>query len=143
VQNSNILDYKDLLLAVPFFLLIILISHLVKKRYIKQYYEYKYFVVGIVFKLLGVTCFCLIYVFYYGGGDTVNYFMGARAVGNLLIQDFDKGIVMLFNSDSPFNSLESFNSGTGFPLYYMWKDPNTFIVSRLSAPLFILVSNHF
>tara|TARA_B100001287_G_scaffold116243_1_gene97799 strand:- start:935 stop:2287 length:1353 start_codon:yes stop_codon:yes gene_type:complete len=138
VQNSNLLDFSDLLLAIPFFLLIILISYLIKEKYINRYSEYKYFVPGIIIKILGVICFCLIYVFYYGGGDTINYFLGTKAVGNLLLQDINKGIVMLFNTNSPFNSLESFNSGTGYPLYYMWKDPNTFIVSRLSAPLYIL-----
>ena len=63
MQKLNILDYNDILLAVPFFLLIILIANLIKSYYIERLPEYKYFVVGIVFKLLGVTCFCLIYVF--------------------------------------------------------------------------------
>tara|TARA_B100001287_G_scaffold116244_1_gene97803 strand:- start:935 stop:2287 length:1353 start_codon:yes stop_codon:yes gene_type:complete len=143
VQNSNFLDFKDVLLAIPFFLLIILISFLIKAKYIDRYSEYKYFVPGIIFKILGVICFCLVYVFYYKGGDTLNYFLGAKALGNLLIQDFDKGLNILLNTSSPYNSWNSFNIQTGYPRHYMWKDANTFIVSRLSAPLYIIGLNSF
>ena len=115
MQDSNLyIDFIDLLIALPFFLLIIFISNLIKRRYIKQHSEYKYFVTGIIFKILGVTCFCLIYVFYYKGGDTVNYFRGTEAVGNLLLQDINRGFAVLFNTKSHLNSLDSFNSITGW-----------------------------
>ena len=54
--------------------------------------------------------FCIIYLFYYEGGDTVNYFKGTKAIANLLEQDFEKGLAVLFNTDSYFNSWQSFNN---------------------------------
>jgi len=82
-------------------------------------------------------------LFYYGNGDTLVYFQGAKALGNLLIQDFSKGLSVLFNTDSYYNSLSSFNYETGFPPSHYFADKNTFLVCRLSAPLYILGSKSF
>jgi len=93
--------------------------------------------------MLGVLIFCLVYVFYYKGGDTVNYFIGAKALSNLLIVDFKSGFEILINSDSPYNSIYSFNNSTGIPPHYMWKDPNTFSVCRFTSILVLLSNGSF
>ncbi|MFL2589897.1 MAG: hypothetical protein ACJ0QS_07540 [Parvicellaceae bacterium] len=118
--------------------IILLACSRIKSKNIIQFPEYKYFKKGLVFKLLGVSAFMSIYLFYYEGGDTINYFKGARAVGNLLLEDFEKGIAVLFNTSSSYNHLSSFNSSSGYPAHYMWRDPSTFSVSRYSA-LFCLI----
>ena len=98
-----VFTYFDIVLVPIYLLLILLISTRIKSKYIAQFAEYKYFTKGILFKLLGVSAFISIYLFYYGGGDTINYFRGAKAVGNLLVEDYEKGIDVLFNisNDSP------------------------------------------
>ena len=115
----------------------------IRSRNIQKFSEYKYFIQGLIFKLIGVSAFFLVYLFYYEGGDTANYFLGTQAIGNLLIQDFEKGYHVLFNTNSAFNSWGSFNSGTGFPPHYMWKDPNTFSVCRFTTPFYFLGSQSF
>jgi len=137
------LTYFDILLVPIYLILIILISSRIKSKNIAQFPEYKYFTKGLVFKLLGVSMFISIYLFYYEGGDTINYFKGARAVGNLLIEDFEKGIAVLFNTSSNYNHLSSFNSITGYPAHYMWRDPSTFSVSRYSALFYLLGAKSF
>ena len=128
----------------PIYLAIILIvCARIKSKNIAHFPEYKYFTKGISFKLLGVSAFMSIYLFYYGGGDTINYFKGAKAVGNLLLEDFEKGIAVLFNTSSHYNHLSSFNSNTGYPQYYMWKDSSTFSVSRYSALFYLLGAKRF
>ena len=128
----------------PIYLVIILIvCSRIKSKNITQFQEYKYFTKGLVFKLLGVSAFTSIYLFYYGGGDTINYFKGAKAVGNLLLEDFEKGSAVLFNTSSNYNHLSSFNSITGYPAHYMWRDPSTFSVSRYSALFYLLGTKSF
>ena len=119
-------------------ILILLISTSIKSKNIAKLPEYKYFTKGLVFKLLGVSAFLSIYLFYYGGGDTVSYFIGSRAVGNLIFEDFEKGTAVLFNTSSPYNHFSSFNSTTGWPTSYMWRDSSTFSVSRYSALFYLL-----
>ena len=144
MQSTNDFISQDELLLVPLYILLIfIVSSVVRALYVKKYDEYKYFNYGLLFKLLGVTGFCAIYLFYYEGGDTVNYFLGTQAVGNLIEQDFKKGLAVLFNTDSYFNSWQSFNAGTGYPPHYMWKDPNTFSVSRVTVPFYFLGAKSF
>lgn len=124
-------------------MIILLVCFRIKSKNIAQFPEYKYFIKGIAFKLLGVSAFVSIYLFYYGGGDTVSYFFGARAVGNLILQDFEKGIAVLFNTTSDYNDWASFNKNTRFPAYYMWRDSSTFSVSRYSALFYLIGAKSF
>ena len=137
-----LLNFNDYILAFVFLVLIISIAFLIKNKN-SNIYDYKYFVTGLVVKLTGVSFFMIVYVLYYKGGDTINYFWGCRAISNLIFQDFEKGIDVLFNIDSPNNGTHVFNSSTGWPLKYMWKDSNTFNVCRFSVPFCILGFNSF
>lgn len=135
---TDFITIKELFLVPIYLFFIFFVCYRIKSANIKDIQEYRYFNLGITFKLLGVICFCTIYLYYYGGGDTVNYFLGTKAVCNLIGQDFEKGIEVLLNTNSHLNSWNSFNEGTGFPPHYMWKDANTFSVSRLTVPFYFL-----
>ena len=140
---EGVLTYFDILLVPIYLILIIFICSRIKSKNIAQFPEYKYFTKGIIFKLLGVSAFISIYLFYYGGGDTTSYFLGSKAVGNLLLEDFEKGLAVVFNTSSPYNNFSSFNSTTGWPPSYMWRDPSTFSVSRYSALFYLLGAKSF
>ena len=97
----------------------------------------------LLFKIIGVVSFISIYLFYYDGGDTVNYFLGAKSLGNLLLHNYEKSFHILFNTNSHLNSYASFNPSTTYPPAYMWKDQNTFSVCRFTAPLYLISSKSF
>ena len=134
---------EDLILVPLYLFVIIGLARLIKSNNINQHPEYKYFVKGLWFKIIGVIAFVSIYLFYYGGGDTITYFRGSRALGNLLIQDFSKGFAVLFNTDSYYNSFSSFNYETGFPPWHYFDNKNTFFICRLTALLYLLGSKSF
>ena len=137
------ISIEDLVLVPLYLFVIIGLARLIKSNNIKQHPEYSYFVKGVWFKLIGASAFISIYLFYYGGGDTTVYFKGAKALGNLLIQDFSKGFAVLFDTNSYKNSYNSFNYETGFPPLHYFRGKNTFLICRLSAPLCILGSKSF
>ena len=139
----KVLTYFDLLLVPIYLVIILIVCSIIKSKKIAQFPEYKYFTKGIVFKLLGVSAFISIYLFYYGGGDTIYYFLGSKAVANLFLESFEKGFAVLFNTNSYYNSFSSFNSVTGYPIKGWFLDKNTFLVCRLSAPLYFLGSKSF
>jgi hypothetical protein len=138
-----VISLYDLILAPLYLFVIIGLARLIKSNNINQHPEYKYFVKGLWFKIIGVIAFVSIYLFYYGGGDTITYFRGSRALGNLLIQDFSKGFAVLFNTDSYYNSFSSFNYETGFPPWHYFDNKNTFFICRLTALLYLLGSKSF
>jgi hypothetical protein len=137
------ISINDLILVPIYLIFIFGFARLIKSNNIEKYPEYRYFVKGLWFKIIGVSFFISIYLFYYGGGDTVYYFLGAKAIANLFFQNFSKGIAVLFNTNSYYNSFSSFNSGTGYPILGWFNDKNTFLVCRLSAPLYLLGSKSF
>ena len=137
------ISIEDLILLPLYLFVIIGIARFIKSNNINQYPEYKYFVKGLWFKIIGVSAFISIYLFYYGGGDTLAYFRGAKCLGNLLLQDFSKGFAILFNTNSYENSYSSFNYETGFPHSHYFANKNTFLVCRLSAPLYLLGAKSF
>ena len=137
------ISINDLILVPIYLIFIFGFARWIKSNNIEKYPEYRYFVKGLWFKIFGVSAFIFIYLFYYGGGDTNAYFRGAKAVGNLLMQDLSKGLAVLFNTNSYYNSLSSFNYETGSPPIHYFADKNTFLVCRLSAPLYILGSKSF
>ena len=140
---GGILTYFDIVLVPIYLAIILIVCARIKSKNIAHFPEYKYFTKGIFFKLLGVSAFMSIYLFYYDGGDTVGYFSGSRAVGNLIFEDFEKGCAILFNTEGPYNHFSSFNSNTGWPTTYMWRDPSTFSVSRYSALFYLLGAKSF
>jgi hypothetical protein len=133
-------DIFDLLL-VPFYLLIIyLVANNISKKNINKYPEYKYFKKGIYIKLIGVSLFLIFYTLYYPTGDTISYYEGSRSLARLLFQDFNKGLQILFNTDSIYNSINSFNYQTGRPPFYIFRDTKTFNVCRFSIVFYLLGS---
>ena len=126
-------------LIIPLFIGLIFSVAIIIRNRNKNILDYNYLIIGLSLKILGVLLFNLAYIYYYGGGDTISYFIGAKALSNLLIYDFNKGFDVLLNIDSLQNNISSFNANTGWPPQYMWIDSNTFSVCRFSS-IFCLIS---
>lgn len=128
-----LITHWDILLT-PFYLLVIyLAAGAVSRQKIKLFPSYRYFIPGLFAKVVGAIALCLIYQFYYSGGDTTNYFESSRAMLNMLVKDpgifFD---VWLLDNRTPEN-LSYFDMETGYPIY--WNDRHSFFVVRLVVPL--------
>jgi hypothetical protein len=139
---TNYISFIDLLL-VPIYLIVI---YLISSRIVsnnKKIIDYKFFQKGLFLKFLGVLLFCVLYLFYYGGGDTINYFKGVQSLVFLLIETPEYGVQGIFNYGIGSKYWDVYNESTGKPPYYMWKDPNTFSVCRFTAFLYILGSGRF
>jgi len=133
-----ILTVWDLILTPICLLVIYLISNNIKNRNIRFNPIYKYYLPGLFAKIFGGIAVCLIYVYYYNGGDTISYYRGGIAMVNLLFYNPDHFLsIMLGNVGDESRSF--FNNFTGWPPYYMWKDPKTFFVIRFLC-LIILVT---
>jgi hypothetical protein len=62
--------------------------------YDKKYY--KYFLPALFCKVLGSICLCLIYTYYYDGGDVINYYVSTKMFVNVFLEgDFGKLLDML------------------------------------------------
>jgi len=137
-----ILSVYDILLT-PFYLLVIfLFARRVRNKNIVTNPVYKYYIPGLFAKMVGGIGVCLIYTFYYEGGDTVSYFQGGTAMVNLLFKS-PEGFYSIMLGNIGGESWYLFDYSTGWPPWYMWRDPNTFFVIRFIAPLVLLAFKSF
>ena len=135
---EDYITFWDYILVPIYFGLILFLAAIFKHKYVAMYPEFKYFTWGIFLKLVGVIAFGLVYVYYYEGGDTVNYYDGTLAVANMFTHDFGVFWDIVFMNDLSHTSYLAFDINTGWPHTYMWRDTETFAVSRYAA-LFALV----
>jgi hypothetical protein len=126
------LSIFDLLLP-PFYLIgAFAYGHWITKKKIRTNPEYEYFTKGLMVRVFGAIALGLIYHFYYGGGDTVNYHRTASAYSNLFFKDQpDFWIGLLGNAKGHYFQ---FDESTGYPVYWA-ADSHSFFVVRLLIPI--------
>lgn len=130
----------DLLLTPIYLIFIFFIASYIQHTKIKKQPLYKWYVRGLMVKLLGAVSVCLIYQFYYTGGDTVAYFDTSTVVAKLATRDSN----LFFDVMAGNNSRENLNSVcslVGWPTY--WFDSKAFYVVRLIVPLCLLSFQSF
>jgi hypothetical protein len=95
---------------------------------------YKFYQRGLYFKLFGAFSFCLIYLYYYKGGDTTNYFIGAKAMYNVFWRSPSDYFHILFSINDGY-SWTLFDMDTGYPPTYMFRDSRTYLVMKMTSLL--------
>jgi hypothetical protein len=125
------------LLAVLFIISFVLVQ---KKK--KENPVYKFYMKGLMAKLAGSLIFCFIYLYYYGGGDTTSYFESSMAMAKLFYQSPFKYFEVLFNPPSA-EAHSLFTDKTGYPWSYLYADPKTFMVVKLTSILTVLTGKSY
>src|ERR1051326_1685293 len=130
-----VLSYWDAVVTPFYIIALIFFANAIRSRNETEMPEYRFFPWGLYAKIVGAIAVCLIYTFYYDGGDTVNYFTSTQAFANLLEKDPSSFIRVMIEKPSPEN-FTCFDQNTGFPLY--WWDARSTMVSKLLVPIYYL-----
>ncbi len=115
--------------------------------------EYKYFLTGLMVKVFAGIFFGAIYVFYYGGGDTISYYSSTIPLARLFWENPSDYFSVLLHSTEITEAYSEteweaytfnvFTNSTGIPLSFISHDPKTFMVSKLTSPLLILTGESY
>jgi len=133
----------DFILLPLYIIIIYFIAYKIKSRNIEKRPEYKYYISGLFVKIFGGICVCLIYIYYYKGGDTISYYESALAVSNMLYKSSDVFFSIL-SGDLSKENFSFFDASTSWPPSYIYKDPSTFAVGRFSVPfMFFSFKSYF
>ena len=128
----NFLTTWDFVFTALYVLIIFLIGRNHQKKKIKNDPVYKYYNAGLMMKIFGGIGVCIIYCFYYNGGDTIAYNEGNIAMVNLLFKSPETFFSILLNNRSPEN-WSMFDVSTTYPPTYMYRDTLAFSVIRFSS----------
>ena len=134
------LSIYDLVLPPIYIIVILLIANIVRRKKILKFPEYKYYIPGLIAKIVGGIFVVIIYCFYYYGGDTIAYFESAIALSNLLPKS-PSGFFSILGGNSSWENISLFDSSTGWPMY--WRDPQSFSVVRFTSILTFFAGKSF
>lgn len=122
------MDYRDLFLT-PIYLLFIYLLALWLRRKMADPVTKKYFLPALTAKIIGAISLGLIYQFYYGGGDTFNFFHDSAIIWRSFSEESPFTALGLIFADNQYHpELYKYTSQMHFYI-----DPNTYHVIRLSA----------
>lgn len=138
------IDIYDFLLLPFYFAVILFHAIYVKNKNIKKHDEYRYYVPGVLCKLIGGISVCLIYTYYYTyGGDVTNYFLTAKAYSIVLLEfDFDLFWEML-NYKTYDIYLTGYQKYDGAEVQFANNDFYALFTSVLTMPFCLLGSKTF
>ncbi len=142
MNTSEYIGIKDAFYLLIFLLIVWFLTYMIQSRLKEKFPYYKYFQLIVFLKVLGALSFCLIYLLYYRGGDTISYFDGGHALVNLMFHDFNSFLSIMGNNLTEEN-WSYFTDRTGWPPLYVYNEPNNFVVCRLIVPLLLIGFNRF
>ena len=96
------MDVLDLLLLPVYIALIYAFATNIKSKQSKDPVYQRYFMRGLNYKILGTIGFALIYLLYYKGGDSINYFLAAKPLYALAFSNTSSYLNFAFNSASAY-----------------------------------------
>lgn len=127
-MNNQYFSIVDLIIGPLYLMIIYFISKSVQLRKINDNPSYQYYNYGLFLKLFGGLAVCLIYVFYYGGGDTLNYYSDSVVFSNLFLSHPFEVIKFMFKTD--LSIWYYLSDETGYLMYL--SDPHAVIVVKLT-----------
>lgn len=137
---NEYLSFVDLIVA-PFLLIIF---YIVAKGVYNKNKEldscYKYFIPGLFIKVFGGIAVCLVYVYYYSGGDTLSYFHDNTCAAKLFLKDPLSTMKYTF-SDMDGQLWNAFDTETDWP--YFGYDIHAIYVSKITWILSFITFNSF
>lgn len=131
-MNTNLITPFDIIYSIILIYIILNFAKSIQKKNIVEKSYYKYLTKGLLIKLSGGIFFCLIYLLYYGGGDTTNYFIGVKAVLNVFSDNPLNYFKLLFTSVGP-DLNKFFFDVQSYPPMYMLRDERTMTVIKVTS----------
>jgi hypothetical protein len=126
------LTFVDLIIPPIYFIIFYFVAQSIKMKNLETNSSYRYYYPGLLVKLIASLLICLVYVFYYEGGDTTSYYRDCVAISKCFITHPFQMIKLSISGVDP-EVWYSFNFETEWPIYSY--DEHAFWVDRLVWPL--------
>jgi hypothetical protein len=131
------MELKDLLLTPLYLGLIYALAFAVRGR-VTNVYTRKYFIPALTVKLAGAIALGLIYQFYYGGGDTFNYYSHVTIIYQAFGESFSVGVKLLTSTNKLDPAISRYTANM------FWFGNNTeYFITRIAAVLSLFCFNTY
>ncbi len=129
------MDIFDILLPPIYLLVILFLAYKYKLKHQHEHIAYKYFLPGLIAKIFGAIVLGLVYFYYYGGGDTVNYHFTASALVDVLLSEPKNFSYLYFDNPS---ATEFYLMSAPSNSTFWINDPYAYFVSKCFVPFTLI-----
>ncbi|HRH37723.1 MAG TPA: hypothetical protein PK760_05230, partial [Flavobacteriales bacterium] len=113
-----------------------------KNIHIKKHPEYRFYLWGLIAKIVGGVAFSMIYFYYYAGGDTIAYFYSAVSLSRLAETHPGDYLDVVFGANDAAH-LSLFNDNIGYPFSYVYFDTRSYFLIRIISPIVMLTFHSY
>jgi hypothetical protein len=136
------MDALDFLLLPIYFGLFYLIGSSIAQRNNNNKFYRLYYMRGLRYKMLGSIGFALIYVFYYKGGDSINFFVVIRPLFKLFFSNPSSFFSFVFSYNAQYPG-EAFWEAAQTAAFYLLRGTPSLTVIKVGAFFDVLCLNSF
>ncbi len=140
-MQVNYFSLFQLLPAFLWLIIILVVAQIRKSRYPGE--EGKYYMYNVYVKLFFSLAFVLFFILAYGGGDTIAYYHGTTALNNLFLEDPGLYFDQMLSTPTDSSISQYFNSRTGYPPGWIYREPEGFFVCKVTSLLSFLTFKSF
>ena len=131
-MGSNYISFQDIAIGFLCFLILLIISSNKAKK-IEDIKIKKYYVRNILFKFLFAILFSIVYLVYYGGGDTTAYWDGAITLNKLFFKSPWDYLVHLVSEPTAAIRSMHFDIDTGYPPGWIYRESEAWFICKLGS----------
>lgn len=129
-MKPELFGILDLIIGFGWLILILLVGFYIYLRN-KEKPHFKYFIPHLFFKLGFAFLFALTYTLILSGGDTLAYWEGAVSLNHLFWESPIDYFQEMISTPSAATITDRFNSNTGYPPGWIYKESESFFVSKV------------
>ena len=136
-MKTDYLSISNIFSALLWLIILFVVANYRKNRVentaIKGFYIYNFW-----FKIFMSLVFAIIYIFYFGGGDTTAYWDGGKVLNNLMFDDFGNYLESIMNPPSIELKSFHFNKETGYPPGWIYREEEAWFVCKIISVLSLI-----
>lgn len=133
------MEVIDFILIAVYFILILIVGLFCTEVFYRDKPYRKYFLPALFIKLISALAYAFVYKFYYGAGDTINYYNDASVIYDKLLEDWSAGWTLMTTPARTYN-LETFDA---FQQMFYDAAGSAFFVAKMTTVLSFFTFNNF
>lgn len=137
-----VFDLWDIFIGFAWMLILFAIGFFIKNRNAGQEH-YRFYLWNLSFKMLFGGIFAVTFAYVIQGGDTFAYWDGAVKLTNLFWDDPLAYLDEMFSKPSSETIGKNFNSTTGYPPGWIYREPESFYISKILSVINFLTFDSF
>ena len=131
-MESSYVSIYDISIGLIYMFILIIMANSRKKSILDSEIK-KYYLRNVLFKFFFAISFAVIYLIYYGGGDTTAYWDGAVTLNNLFFKSPSLYVEHLLSEPSDDMFSAHFDVGTGYPPGWLFREPEAWFICKVAS----------